>query len=466
MTKQRKQPNLETTRDYSLEVEQEAQDKIVEHSEVKALIEGRDERSKQENLLEEILSPKNMNKSYLKVVMNKGSSGIDKMEIDSLLEHLKAHGKELIEQILGGRYKPQAVKRVKIPKPEGGERNLGIPTVVDRMIQQAISQILTPIFEKGFSEYSYGFRPNRNAHQAINKAKEYIDEGNRYVVDIDLEKFFDRVNHDKLMNLLSKQIVDKRVLKLIRQYLSSGIMEGGVFRETEEGTPQGGPLSPLMSNIILNELDKELEKRGHKFCRYADDCNIYVKSQKSADRVLKSVSKYLEKELKLKVNEKKSASGNPKERKFLGFSFYSKRGETGIRVHDKSLERLKAKIKQITNRSNGFSMSTRIRKLNALIVGWICYFRLADIKGQCQRIDEWMRRRLRMCYWKNWKKIRTKKENLLRLGIPKAKAWEYANSRKSYWRIAGSFILTTSLTNKHFKEQELLSFSQVYANTQ
>ncbi len=465
MAKQRKQTNLMRNKEYLSEVEMESQGKVGEHSYAKAETRGSDEVVKHENLLEQIVSRGNMNLAYERVVENKGSAGIDKMKTDELLGHLKENGKELIKQIIEGRYKPQAVKRVEIPKPDGGKRMLGIPTVVDRMIQQAISQILTSIFDKDFSESSYGFRPNRNAHQAITKAKEYISSGKKYVVDIDLEKFFDRVNHDKLMHLLSKKIGDKRVLKLIRQYLESGVMIGGVYSKTEEGTPQGGPLSPLLSNIMLDELDKELEKRGHKFCRYADDCNIYVGSQKSAERVMLSVSNYLKEELQLKVNEKKSEVGNPNERKFLGFSFYNRKGESRVRIHEKSLENIKAKVKKLTSRSSGLSMIERVKKLSSLIGGWVGYYRLADIKSHCQRLDEWMRRRLRMCYWKDWKRIRTRQENLVKLGIAKPKAWEFANTRKSYWRTALSPILATSLTNQHFNDLKLLTFSRAFAKS-
>jgi group II intron reverse transcriptase/maturase len=465
MTERRKQTNLGKGKDYLHEVEMESRGIEGEQSCVKALKEGRDGSIKHQELLEQILSRGNMNLAYERVVGNKGSAGLDKMGVDELLPYLKQRGNELIEQLLTGRYKPQAVRRVEIPKPDGGVRLLGIPTVIDRLIQQSISQVLEPLLEEGFSESSYGFRPKRNAHQAIIKAKEYIESGRKYVVDIDLEKFFDRVNHDKLMYLLSKKIGDKRVLKLIRQYLQSGVMINGLWSVTEEGTPQGGPLSPLLSNVMLDELDKELEKRGHKFCRYADDCNIYVKSQKAAERVMKSVSRYLEEELKLKVNEKKSEVGNPKQRKFLGFSFYQKRQEIGVRIHSKPLERIKDKVRKLTSRSNGMSMEERIKKLSSLIGGWVGYFRLADIKKHCQQLDEWMRRRLRMCYWKNWKGIKTKHDNLVKYGISNAKAWEYANTRKSYWRIANSPVLSTSLTNKHFEDIKLLTFSRAYSKT-
>lgn len=465
MAEQGKQTNLWKDKEHKREEREELGGNVVEHSYVKAETEGRDESIKHQKLLEQILTRENMNLAYERVIGNKGSAGIDKMGVDELLPYLKEKGAELIEQLKTGRYKPQAVRRVEIPKPDGGVRNLGIPTVVDRMIQQSISQVLAPIFEEYFSESSYGFRPQKNAHQAIIKAKEYIERGRKYVVDIDLEKFFDKVNHDKLMYLLSKKIGDKRVLKLIRQYLTSGIMIGGLYSKTEEGTPQGGPLSPMLSNVMLDELDKELEKRGHKFCRYADDCNIYVKSERSARRVMESVSKYIEGELKLKVNEKKSEVGSPKERKFLGFSFYQKRKEVGIRIHPKSLMRIKEKVRRLTSRSNGMSMVDRIKKLSSLIGGWVGYYRLADIKSHCKNLDEWMRRRLRMCYWKNWKKIGTKHDNLVKLGIAKGKAWEFANTRKSYWRIAKSPILATSLTNQHFKELNLLTFSQAYCKT-
>jgi group II intron reverse transcriptase/maturase len=291
------------------------------------------------------------------------------------------------------------------------------------------------------SDTSYGFRAAHNAHQAVKQAQQYQTEGYKVVVDVDLEKFFDKVNHDRLMHLLSKKIEDKRVLKLIRLYLESGIMVNGVVTQTEEGTPQGGPLSPLLSNIMLDELDKELEKRGHKFCRYADDCNIYVKSHRAGLRVMRSITGWIESRLKLKVNQTKSAVDYPSRRKFLGFSFYRNKEGVRMRVHSKPLERFKEKVRTITSRSNGTSIEMRIKKLNQLIVGWVNYFKLADIKNHCQKLDEWIRRRLRMCYWKDWKKIKTKYQNLKRLGLPEDKSWEYSNSRKGYWRIAGSFIL-------------------------
>ena len=336
-------------------------------------------------LLEKVLDRENLNLAYKRVKKNGGSHGVDGMKVEELLPYLKQHGENLKQTLLEGKYRPQPVRRVEIPKPDGGIRLLGIPTVVDRMIQQAIAQVLSPIFEKEFSNYSYGFRPGRNAHHAIKQAEQYINEGYNVVVDLDLEKFFDRVNHDKLMYLLAKRISDKRILKLIRAYLESGVMLGGLASPTREGTPQGGPLSPLLSNVMLHELDKELERRGHRFCRYADDCNIYVKSKKSGNRVMDSVSQFIEKRLKLKVNREKSAVDYPTNRKFLGFSFYYLKGIARIRVHPKSLKRLKAKLKELTGRSIGISMEARIDKLNQTIRGWVNYYNLADMRTHCQQ---------------------------------------------------------------------------------
>lgn len=463
MEERRTQSNLFEDKNYQQEVGVEPRGIAGERSYSKAETERGDELNENDKLLEQILSRANMNLAYERVTENAGSAGVDKMKTEELLKHLKIHGEALINDLLTGRYVPQAVKRVEIPKPDGGKRGLGIPTVVDRLIQQAISQTLTPIFDEGFSVSSYGFRPNKNAHQAIQKATEYINEGYKVVVDIDLEKFFDRVNHDKLMYLVSKKVHDKRVLKLIRKFLESGVMEKGIFVKTTEGTPQGGPLSPLLSNIMLDELDKELEKRGHRFCRYADDCNIYVRSERSAERVMSSISKFIEDELQLKVNQTKSEVGSPKKRKFLGFSFYQKKKEIGVRIHPKSIERLKAKVKKLTSRSNAMSMEQRIMKLNQLTIGWISYFRLADMKSHCQELDEWIRRRLRMCHWKDWKKISAKFTNLMKLGIEQGKAWEFANTRKSYWRISKSPILHRTLTNSYFENMNLRTFSQTYS---
>jgi group II intron reverse transcriptase/maturase len=413
-------------------------------------------------LLEKILDRDNMNRAYKRVKSNNGKHGIDGMTVDELLPFLKENVDQIKKSIMEGNYVPKPVRRVEIPKPDGGIRLLGIPTVLDRVIQQAIAQVLTPIYELQFSEFSYGFRPQRNAHQAIYKCKEYIEAGYNWTVDIDLAKYFDTVNHDKLMRILSKTIKDGRVLSLIRKYLVSGVMINGVVIETEEGTPQGGNLSPLLSNIMLNELDNELTKRGLKFCRFADDMNIYVKSKKAAERVMASITKFIEGDLKLKVNKDKSAVDRPWRLKFLGFSFYIKKGEMGIRVHPKPVKKFKDKLKKITGRSNAMSVKERIKKLKETIYGWINYFKIADMAKLLKSLDEWLRRRIRMCYWKRWKKIKTRHDNLVKLGIADNKAWEYANTRKGYWRISNSPILATAITNERLKKQGFPTMTERY----
>jgi RNA-directed DNA polymerase len=458
--------NSERIRNYLRESKVELWDILGEQSIASATTEEKDKsKVNTENLLEKILERENLNLAYRRVVKNGGSHGVDGMQVNALLPYLKQNGSALLTAIKEGKYRPRAVRRVEIPKAEGGIRLLGIPTVVDRMIQQAIQQILEPVFDKEFSKHSYGFRAGRNAHQAVRQSQQYQTEGYKIVVDIDLEKFFDKVNHDKLMHLLSEKIADKRVLKLIRLYLESGIMVNGVVSLTEEGTPQGGPLSPLLSNIMLDQLDKELEQRGHKFCRYADDCNIYVKSHRAGERVMKSITKWIETRLKLKVNQTKSAVDYPSKRKFLGFSFYGTKEGVRVRIHPKPLERFKEKVRALTSRSNGTSMETRITKLNQLVTGWVHYFKIADIKGHCQKLDEWIRRRLRMCHWKDWKKIKTKYENLKRFGLPANQSWEYANSRKGYWRISGSVILCQTLTNQFLEKIGYKTLTKVYCKT-
>jgi group II intron reverse transcriptase/maturase len=453
-------------RDYPLEAGVELRGKEGEHSYAPASEEKEDgNKVDTSKLLEKVLDRVNLNLAYKRVKKNGGSHGVDGMKVEELLPYLKRHGENLKQTLLEGKYRPQPVRRVEIPKPDGGIRLLGIPTVCDRMIQQAIAQVLSPIFENEFSNYSYGFRPGRNAHDAIKQAEQYINEGYNVVVDLDLEKFFDMVNHDKLMYLLAKRISDKRILKLIRAYLESGVMLGGLASPTREGTSQGGPLSPLLSNVMLHELDKELERRGHRFCRYADDCNIYVKSKKSGKRVMDSVSQFIEKRLKLKVNRNKSAVDYPTNRKFLGFSFYCIDGVTRIRVHPKSLKRLKARLKDLTGRSIGISMEARIDKLNQTIRGWVNYYKLADMHTHCQKTDEWLRRRLRMCYWKQWKRISTRHDSLVRLGVSSSKAWEFANTRKGYWHIANSPILSVSLSNDLFLNLGLSGLSACYSKS-
>jgi group II intron reverse transcriptase/maturase len=463
MDKVKKAANHALMRDYPQRVGVEPRGYEGERSFAKADEDGKDKREVDtRNLLEAVLERGNLNEAYKRVKKNDGSSGVDGMTVKELQEHLRQHGEQLRQSILGGNYKPQPVRRVILRKPEGGERLLGIPTVVDRMVQQAIAQVLTPIFEGEFSNFSYGFRPGRNAHQAIKQAQEYINAGYNIVVDIDLEKFFDRVNHDKLMYLLSQRIEDRRLLKLIRAYLESVIMIGGLVSPSEEGTPQGGPLSPLLSNVMLHELDQELEKRGHHFCRYADDCNIYVKSRKAGARVMAGIRKFIEGELKLKLNQTKSAVDSPTKRKFLGFSFYRSKDGIKICIHRKSLKRIKMKVKGHTSRSRSISIEQRITNLSSLIGGWVNYFKIADMRSHCQKLDERMRRRLRMCIWKQWKGVRCRYDNLIRLGINNSKAWEFANTRKGYWRTSNSPIVTISITNTYFQDLGLLCFTEVY----
>jgi RNA-directed DNA polymerase len=414
------------------------------------------------SMLEEILDIRNVQKAFKQVTANKGAGGIDGMQTDELRDYLNTHWQTLRTDILQGNYHPQAVRKVEIPKPGGGMRMLGIPTVIDRLLQQAISQWLSPKYEGDFSSNSYGFRANRNAHQAVQKAQENLNEGYTWVVELDLEKFFDRVNHDKLMSLLSEKIKDKRTLKLIRSYLSSGIMENGLVTPRREGTPQGSPLSPLLSNIVLNELDSKLEERGHRFVRYADDCSIYVRSIKSAHRVMERVTLYLEGELKLKVNREKSKVSRPSQSTLLGFSFYRDRKGWKVRIAPKSVKSIKQKIKAHTQRSKPASMIDRIRKLDVVIRGWVNYFYIAKAKQLMVKLDELTRTRLRMIRWKEWKNIMGRTRNLMRLGIDKAKAYQWATSRKAYCRIAHSPILLANLNNSYFAKWKYTGFHNYY----
>lgn len=413
-------------------------------------------------LLEEVLERNNMLLALKRVISNKGSHGVDGMKTDELREHIKKHWHTIKTKLLETKYNPSPVRRVEIPKADGGVRLLGIPTVQDRLIQQAIAQILSRIYEPSFSDNSFGFRPQRGARNAIMKSKEYINQGNGWVIDMDLEKFFDKVNHDILMSKLEKKIHDKRLLSLIRKYLKSGILINGVSVRSEEGTPQGGPLSPLLANIMLDELDKELEKRGHKFCRYADDNNVYVKSKRAGIRVMESMTNLIENKLKLKVNKNKSAVDFVSRRKFLGFSFYFSKSGAEIRIHEKSIRKFKEKIKLYTNRNKGISMEYRILKLNEIMRGWINYYGLANARAKLKELDQWIRRRLRACMWKQWKTISNKQRNLVKLGINKYKAWEYANTRKGYWRISNSPILSKSLNNKYLESLGFVSLTQTY----
>jgi RNA-directed DNA polymerase len=416
-----------------------------------------------DGLLEQILERDNLNKAYKKVKSNKGAGGIDGMRVDELLTFLKDNQKQLVQQIRDGKYKPSPVRRIEIPKEEKGKfRKLGIPTVVDRVFQQAIAQVLSPIYEEQFSEYSFGFRPKRGAHDALKQCQRNVDEGYTYVVDMDLEKFFDMVCQSKLIEVLSRTIKDGRVISLIYKYLNAGVLNKGVFEETKVGVPQGGPLSPLLSNIMLNELDKELTRRGHRFVRYADDCMIFCKSRKSAERTLQNIVKYIERKLFLKVNREKTKVVYFNRAKFLGYTFYMYKGKCRLRIHPKSIHKMKARIREITSRSNGWGKEYRALKLRQFVRGWVNYFSLADMKKLVKETDEWLRRRIRAIYWKQWKKIKTRFTMLKKLGITESKAWEYANTRKSYWRTAKSPILNRSLNNKTIASLGWISMTDYY----
>jgi group II intron reverse transcriptase/maturase len=414
-------------------------------------------------LLEQILSDDNLDKAIKQVKKNKGSAGVDKMSTKDLDNVFTAEYREnLKEQLRTRKYKPQPIRRKEIPKPDGGVRKLGIPTVIDRIIQQAITQVLTPIYEEQFSETSYGFRPKRSAHMAIEKVLEYTNNNYKWIVDIDLEKFFDKVNHDKMMQILSETIKDGDVLSIIRKYLKSGIMINDEYKEAIIGTPQGGNLSPLLGNVILDLLDKELEKRELNFVRYADDCLIFARTEKSADRIIKSITKFIKEKLLLKVNATKSKVSKIDKVKYLGFGFYISEGLVLARPHESSIERLKFKIKEITSRSNGMSMVERLQRLAWLFRGWYNYFKKCKIKYILKKIDEHTRYRLRICIWKSWKKNITKFRALMKLGITRQKAWEWANSRKSCARIARSFIMHRAVTNERLKRKGFISFESLY----
>jgi group II intron reverse transcriptase/maturase len=413
-------------------------------------------------LLEEILSPANLNSAYKQVVGNKGSSGIDKMGTDDLLPYLLEQKDAIISSLYAGTYRPHPVRRVEIPKDNGKTRQLGIPTVIDRFIQQAIAQVLTGIYDADFSPSSYGFRPGRNCHQALERAQNIINAGYHYAVDIDLEKFFDTVNQSKLIEVLSRKVKDGRVISLIHKYFRSGVMIGVRHEESREGVPQGSPLSPLLGNIMLDEMDKELERRGHPFVRYADDGLIFSRSLRAAGRVKDSITRFIEKRLYLRVNKEKTSFGKVFGMKFLGYSFYAREGECRLCVHPASSEKMKSRIKSLTARSNGKSHESRKTSLKQFITGWVQYFKLADMKDLLRRTDAWLRRRIRMCIWKGWKKIKTRFENLKRCGINRHVAWMHANTRKSYWRTALSPILATSISNDRLRQAGYVFFSDVY----
>ena len=407
-------------------------------------------------LIEEVLRRENVKRAYRRVVRNGGAPGVDGVKVEQLLEYSREHWPRIREEIRSGRYQPQPVRKVEIAKPGGGTRTLGIPTVMDRMIQQALLQVLTAIFEPLFSDDSLGFRPGRSAQDAVGRAKEHIAAGYRWVVDLDLEKFFDRVNHDVLMARVARRLKDKQVLRLIRRYLQAGLMEGGVASPRSEGTPQGGPLSPLLSNILLDELDKELERRGHRFCRYADDCNVYVKSQRSGERVMASLERFLWKRLRLKVNRDKSAVARPWERKFLGYSVTANRTPR-LKVAPESVKRLRGKLKAILRRGRGQRLERVIRELNLVLRGWVAYFRLSEVRVHFEQLDEWVRRRLRCIRWRQWKRPRIRMEQLHALGVGKLQAAHTAYNGRGPWWNAGSRSMHLAFPNRYFRSLGLLS---------
>jgi RNA-directed DNA polymerase len=414
-------------------------------------------RPESEKLMEEVVESKNLREAYQKVVRNGGAAGVDDMPVDGLRTYLKKEWQRIKGNLLADEYKPQSVRRVEIPKPGGkGVRKLGIPTVVDRLIQQAVLQVLDPIFDSGFSESSYGFRKGRSAHQAVLKAREHVASGKRWVVDLDLEKFFDRVNHDVLMSRVARKIKDKRVLRLIRRYLQAGIMEGGLVEPSREGTPQGGPLSPLLSNILLDELDKELERREHAFCRYADDCNIYVASQRAGERVKESITQFLSKRLKLKVNEEKSAIDRPWKRKFLGYSMTAGK-EPRLKVAPESEARFRMKLKELFRRGRGWSQKRTIETMKSLLTGWVNYFKLSEVKATFERLDQWIRRRLRCILWRQWKRPRTRAKNLMKQGLAEEQACRSAGNGRGPWWNAGAQHMNFAFPKSYFDHSGLVS---------
>lgn len=413
-------------------------------------------RPEESQLMEAVVARENLLRAYSQVMSNKGAAGVDSMTVEQLKPYLQTHWGQIKEGLLNGTYQPQPVRSVEIPKPGGGMRQLGIPTVVDRLIQQALHQVLSPLFEPDFSESSYGFRPSRSAQQAVSQARAYVAEGRRWVVDLDLEKFFDRVNHDVLMSRMARRISDKRVLRLIRRYLQAGMMIGGVTSQRVEGTPQGGPLSPLLSNILLDELDKELERRGHKFCRYADDCNIYVRTQLAGERVMKSVTKFLSKRLRLKVNAEKSAVARPWQRKFLGYT-QTRHKQPRLKVAPESIQRLKAKVRKILREGRGRSLAQVIKELNQLLRGWVQYFRLAGVKGVFEELDGWLRRKLRCLLWRRWKRPFTRAKNLMKRGLKELRAWKSATNGRGAWWNAGASHMNEAFPKSYFDRSGLIS---------
>ena len=407
--------------------------------------------------MEAVVEKENMQRAYKRVVSNKGAAGVDEMNVVELAPYLREHWPKIKEELLSGTYKPQPVRGVDIPKPgKKGTRRLGIPTVVDRLIQQAMLQRLSPIFEPGFSESSYGFRPGRSAHQAVLKAQEYARQGYQWVVDLDLEKFFDRVNHDMLMARVARKVKDKRILRIIRRFLQAGMMERGLVSPRREGTPQGGPMSPLLSNIMLDDLDKELERRGHRFCRYADDANIYVRSQRAGERVRESVTRFVRQRLKLKVNEEKSAVDRLWNRSFLGYTVLPGK-LSRLRVAPESVKRLVGKLRQTFRMARGWSLTRLINRLTPILRGWGNYYRLAEVKITFQRLDQWLRRRLRCILWRQWKRPYTRARTLMKRGLSEERAWRSATNGRGPWWNAGARHMNQAYPKSFFDRLGLIS---------
>jgi len=419
------------------------------------------------SLLEQVLNPRNMATAQKRVIANKGEAGVDGMKVGELNAFMAENRTFIIESIKNGTYQPQAVLGVEIDKASGGKRLLGIPTVVDRTIQQAIQQVLSGMYDVEFSAYSYGFRPNKGAHQAISQGLTYINSGYQDIIDLDLKSFFDVVNHDLLMSILYRRIKDERLLRLIRKYLRTGILKGGASQQREEGTPQGSPLSPLLSNIMLNELDQELESRGLRFVRYADDCSIFVKSKRSAERVLRNTSRYIEDKLRLQVNKEKTGIRRPLTFHMLGYNFVSsyKRGVKGkyqLRVSPERFRRMKQKVKEITRKKRPLSFSDRIAELNSYMKGWIGYFRYANMQGKLQELDVWIRSRLRYCIWKHWKKPNKRMRSYIRMGINPGMAYAWSRSRMGGWAQACSPIMKTTVTTQRLKRRGYIAFAEYF----
>ncbi|MGH7676098.1 MAG: group II intron reverse transcriptase/maturase, partial [Gemmatimonadales bacterium] len=415
-----------------------------------------------QELMEEVLRRENMKAAHRRVVRNGGAAGIDGMTVEQLMAYCREHWAQIRKELLSGTYEPRPVRRVEIPKPDGkGVRTLGIPTVLDRMIQQALLQKLAPIFDPTFSDASYGFRPGRSAHQAVRRAREHIAAGNRWVVDLDLERFFDLVNHDVLMARVARRVKDKRVLRLIRRYLQAGIMAGGLVSPRTEGTPQGGPLSPLLSNILLDELDKELEQRGHRFVRYADDCNVYVRSEAAGQRVLASLERFLQKRLRLKVNRDKSAVERPWKRKFLGYSVTANH-EPKLRIAGQSVKRLRAKLRPVFRRGRGRNLASTVEELGPILRGWVAYFRMAEVKASFVELDAWMRRRLRCILWRQWKTPRTRRRKLVKLGVWADLAAAGAYGGRGPWHNSNGHHMKLAVPNETLRRMGLVSFLKEY----